>query len=451
LSSSREKAGIGGDMMNVRFFLLVIGFLFGMVGLQGALDWPQWRGPDGMGHAPGAKGLPQEWDEGKNVSWRRAIPGNGHSSPVIAGKEIWLTTAHETPEDPQRAKERLKKNTGGQPLTLLSKVELFAVCVDKESGKIVEYIKLMEKAEPQWVHKLNSYASPSPIADDKNLYCHFGSFGTAALERASGKVLWTDQSLRVMHENGPGSSPVLFENLLILHFDGSDEQFVVALDKQTGKEVWRVKRSGTMNKNPQLKKAYGTPVILEIKGTPTVVSTGADWLYGYNARTGKELWKLNYGILGFSNVSKPVVGHGMIYFSTCFMKGNFLAVKYEGVDTPEIVWKASKGVPKMPSPILVGDEVYYIDDKGIASCLDAHTGEVHWMERVGGEYSASPTFADGKLYFPSQYGKTLVIKPGKKLEILAENELDGKLMASFAVADNALFVRTDKALYRIEE
>ena len=404
-----------------------------------------------MGHAPEAKGLPLEWAEGKNVTWRRGIPGKGHSSPVIAGNQIWMTTAHETPEDKEKAKARLKKNTGSQPLVLLSKVNLFAVCVDKESGKIVKYVELMEDNDPQWVHKLNSYASPSPIADEEKLYCHFGSFGTACLERKSGKVLWTNQSLKVMHENGPGSSPVLFENLLILHFDGSDQQFVVALDKNTGKETWRVKRSGKMNKNPQLKKAYGSPLIIDMNGTPTVVSTGADWLYGYDARSGKELWKLNYGILGFSNVSKPIVGHGMIYFSTCFMRGNLLAVKYEGLDKPEIAWKATKGIPKMPSPILVGDEIYYIDDKGIGSCLDAHTGKVHWMERVGGEFSASPTYADGKLYFPSQYGKTLVLKPGKELKVLAENELEGKHMASFAVSDNALFVRTDKALYRIEE
>jgi len=438
-------------MLNYRVSLVGLLVLSFGVGVQGALDWPQWRGPDGMGHAVGAKGLPTKWSEKENVTWRRDIPGKGHSSPVIAGNEIWMTAAHETPEDPKKAKERLKKNTGSQPLILLSQVDLHAVCIDKQSGKILKDVKLMTDNEPQWVHHWNSYASPSPIIDDKNLYCHFGSYGTAALERSTGKVLWTNQKIKVMHENGPGSTPVLFENLLILHFDGSDQQFVVALDKDTGKEVWRTKRSGKMNNNPQLQKAYGTPIIVEMKGKPTVVSTGADWLYGYEARTGKELWKVNYGVLGFSNVSKPIVGHGMIYFSTCFMKANFLAVKYEGVEKPEIVWKVTKAVPKTPSPILVGDEIYYMDDKGIGTCLDAHTGKVHWMERVGGQYAASPTYADGKLYFPDQYGKTLVIKPGKKLEVLAENELKGKHKASFAVADNAFFVRTDKALYRIEK
>jgi len=253
-----------------------------------------------------------------------------------------------------------------------------------------------------------------------------------------------------MHENGPGSSPVLYENHLILHMDGSDKQYVLALNKHTGESVWQTTRSGRLNNNPQLKKAYGTPLLLEMNGKTTVVSTGADWLYGYDPSNGKELWKIHYGILGFSNVSRPVAGNGMLFFSTCFMKANILAMKYEGLEKPELKWKFTKGAPKMPSPILVGNELYYVTDNGIANCLDALTGEAIWRERVGGEYSASPIYADGKLYFPSQYGTTLVLKPGRTFKKLAENKLDGRHMASFAAVNGTLFIRSDKALYRVD-
>ena len=413
------------------------------------VEWPEWRGPNGLGHSD-AENLPTTWNESKNVTWKTSIPGKGHSTPVIQGNQIWLTSAFETPEDPSKIHDRLKSNTGSQPLNLLSHVSLHAICVDRNSGKILHNIPLLEVEKPQWVHKLNSYASPTPVLDSGRLYCHFGAFGTACLDTASTRVTWRNQKHKVMHENGPGSSPVLHENHLILHMDGSDKQYVLALDKHTGETAWQTTRSGRLNNNPQLKKAYGTPLLLEMNGKTTVVSTGADWLYGYDPSNGKELWKIHYGILGFSNVSRPVAGNGMLFFSTCFMKANILAMKYEGLEKPELKWKFTKGAPKMPSPILVGNELYYVTDNGIANCLDARTGEAIWRERVGGEYSASPIYADGKLYFPSQYGTTLVLKPGRTFKKLAENKLDGRHMASFAPVNGTLFIRSDKALYRVD-
>jgi len=414
-----------------------------------APEWPEWRGPGGLGHAQ-ARNLPTYWSETKNVTWKTPLPGKGHSTPLIDGNQIWFTTAFETPEGPKKIKDRLKSNTGSQPLTLLSKVELHALCIDRKSGKLLHNLPLLEVKAPQWVHKLNSYASPTPIIETGRLYCHFGAFGTACVDTSAARVLWRNQDLHVMHENGPGSSPVLHGNNLILHMDGSDQQFVVALDKRTGKVAWKTARSGKLNNNPQFKKAYGTPLLVDINAQATVVSTGADWLYGYDPENGKELWKRPYGILGFSNVSRPVAGNGMLYFSTCFMKGNILAMKYEGLSQPELQWTFTKGAPKMPSPILVGGELYFVTDNGIANCLDARTGEPIWRERVGGEFSASPTYADGKLFFPSQYGTTLVLKPGRTFKKLAENKLDGRHMASIAGVGETLFIRTDKALYRVE-
>jgi len=207
-----------------------------------------------------------------------------------------------------------------------------------------------------------------------------------------------------------------------------------------------------MNENPQLKKAYGTPIVLNVDGNPVVFSPAADWLYGYDPKNGKELWKLNYGALGFSIVPKPVAGHGMVYLSTSFMKPQLLAVKYEGVSKPEIAWSFKRNVSQQPSPILVGDEIYFVSDRaGMVTCVDALTGKEHWRERIAGTYSSSPTHANGRIYFHSRTGDTTVLQAGKEFKKLAKNSLDGELMATAAVDGNALILRTDKALYRIEE
>jgi len=249
-----------------------------------------------------------------------------------------------------------------------------------------------------------------------------------------------------MHENGPGGSPALSGDHLIFHLDGSDTQGIVALNKNTGKLAWKTSRSGEMHENPQLKKAYGTPLLVD----GTVVSTAANWVYGYDPQTGDERWRLPYGQLGFSNVARPVAAHGKVFISTCFMKAQLMAIDVKA-DAPSVAWTYKKGVPKMPSPIVVGDEIYFIDDKiGLATCLDAKTGEERWRERLGGKYSASPLFADGKLYFFEQTGKTVVLEPGPTFKKIGESKLDEKQMASAAAVDKEMYLRTSEALYRIE-
>lgn len=418
--------------------------------IPGALaDWPQWRGPDGQGHADTA--LPVKWSETENITWKTPLPGKGWSSPVIEGDQIWMTAAHETVATPEETEERLKNNTGSQPLVVLSQVRLHAICVDTNTGELVHDFEILSKKNPQWAHKLNSYASPTPIIEDGRLYCHFGSYGTACVDTASATVLWQNQDLHVHHENGPGSTPVLWSNLLIFHMDGSDRQYIVALDKNTGEVAWKTDRSGEMHSNPQLKKSYGTPLVLDIDGKPVLLSTGSNWLYGYRPQTGEELWKLNYGGLGFSIVPRPVAGHGMLYLSTGFIKAQLLAVRYAD-SPPTVAWTSTRSVPTQPSPILVGDEIYYITDSGgIISCHDARTGELHWKERVGGNYSSSPLHADGKIYFHSREGVTTVIEAGKEFRLLHKNQLQGAHMASAAVDGQALILRTDGALYRIEK
>ena len=418
-----------------------------------ARSWPQWRGPDASGHLPGS-GYPAEWNYSKNVSWKVAIPGRGHSSPVVEGNLVWLTTAYETPADPAEAKERLKQNTGSQPLNLLASVSLRAIRIDPFTGKILRNVEVLVKQKPQWVHKLNSYASGTPCLEDGKLYCHFGAFGNACLDAETGKVLWKndDERLWVQHENGPGSSPILWGDFMIFHLDGSDEQSIVALRKKDGKIAWQTKRSGKMASNPQFKKSYATPTLFKDGEDDLLLSPAADWLYCYDPATGRELWKLPYGLLGFSNVSRPITGHGMLFLSTCFMKGEMLGIRLKGKNPPEIVWR-ERSAPKMSSPILVGDELYLVNDAGIASCLDARTGEMHWKARLNGQFSASPSFADGRLYLSDRSGVTHVLAPTKKeLSILHTNVLDESAhMASFAPHRSAFLIRTEKALYRVEK
>ena len=358
------------------------------------------------------------------------------------------------PRDPgigSREKERLKDNKGLPTVVVLSKVSLRALQIDPKSGKVLQNVEIFEKKQPQWVHKLNSYASPTPVIEDGKVYFHFGAYGNACIDAKTGKILWKndEESLWVMHENGPGSSPLIWDDLMIFHLDGSDKQNIVALYKDSGKIAWKTKRSGELRENPQLQKSYSTPIVETFNGKPILISCSADWVYGYDPRTGKELWKIKYGHLGFSNVARPVTGHGMIYLSTCFMKAEILAFRYEGLKTPELAWRLDRG-PKMPSPILVGNELYVVNDGGILTCVDALTGELHWRERLDGEFSSSPTYAGGLLYFSDQAGVTTVIKPSKTFQVVSKNELDGTAhMASFAPLGKSFLVRTNEALYRI--
>jgi len=410
--------------------------------------WPQWRGVDGQGHSE-ARDTPVEWSESKNIAWKTELADKGWSSPVIADGQIWLTAASVELVDEEEKEKRLVDNTGNQPLLVANNMKMRAICFDLATGKQLADVLLMTEPKPQPVHSLNSFASPSPIFENGRLYCHFGSYGTACLDTKSKTVLWRNQKLKIAHENGPGSSPVLHNDTLLLHFDGSDEQFVVGLELSSGKVKWKTDRSGEMNSNPQLKKCYASPLIVNIKGEDQLVSPGADWLYGYNPETGEELWKLAYGQLGFSIVPKPIAAEGKIFMCTSYMKSLLLAVDYESGDEPKIAWQFSKQAPSKPSPLYHEGLLYLISDRGVATCLEAKTGDVVWTDRVGGNFSASPQLADGKIYLCNHDGETSVLKPGREFKRLATNKLDGQLMASPVAIDGALILRTEKALYRI--
>jgi len=415
-------------------------------------EWPQFRGPQGDGRAA-AVNLPVSWSETENVRWKAAIPGRGWSSPVIGDGLIWVTTAIEHPADEQakqQAQQKLAGNPMAKQMSIVGSITLRAVAVDVATGAIRHDVHLFDVANPQPAHSLNSYASPSPVLADGKLLCHFGDYGTACVSTATGQVLWRAR-LNTEHSVGPGSSPAVFEDLLIVPCDGTETQFVAALDISTGEPVWKTPRPKMTGSVGDLHKAFSTPLVARLNGRDQAIIVGAQWVVGYDPRTGKEIWRLRHGE-GFSNVPRPVIGHGLIYICTGFMKPALLAIPetVQGeVSLDQVVWSVSKQVPAQPSPILVDKGIYFVSDQGVATSVDALTGETLWQDRIEGNYSASPLFADGKLYFSNRDGRTTVLKPGRVPQELAANQLDGQLMASPAALDGALFLRTDSHLYCI--
>ena len=395
-----------------------------------AADWPQFRGPGGQGHSD-ATNLPLTWSETENVVWKVPVAGLGWSSPSIQGDQIWLTTAIDDGKS------------------------LHAIALDRATGKTIHDVVVFELADPGAVHSKNSHASPTPLIEDDRVYIHFGAHGTACL-KTDGSVVWKTQELKHNHRHGPGGSPVIYQNLLILNCDGSDLQYVVALDKNTGKEVWKKKREhigeDRISGKSSVPMAYTTPLLTEINGKIQLLSSGADSIVSYDPLTGDELWWFRYD--GYSNVPRPVVGKGHVFISSGYDRPEFFAVRVDGtgdVTESHLAWNMKKAAPLNPSPLLLGDELYLVSDNGIATCLDAVSGEQHWQERIGGNFSASPTFADGRIYFLDEEGKTTVVAPGKKFEVLASNQLEGRTLASPAMVDSSIFLRTDTHLYRIEK
>ncbi len=426
--------------------------LLGAANEARAADWPQWRGPDGQGHAEGG-GYPLIWSETQNVTWKTIIPGRGWSSPVIYGSQIWLTTSHETPASPEHVKERLKEaKLRGRTLNVPDEVQFRALCLDRANGKILRDIELHREKDPQWIHDLNTYASPTPVIREGRLFCHFGTFGTFCVDTADGRILWRNTTIHLMHDNGPVSSPVLWKNRLIFHADGDDVQFVAALDTETGALAWKTPRSAPPSEYSNLNKCYSTPLLVEMGGGPPVlVSPAAGWLYGYDPVSGAELWRHDYGILGYSASARPVCGNGMLFYTTGYQAKQMHALRWSGAREPEVAWTTISGASTAPSPLLVGKELLCVSDDGILNCMDARTGTVHYRERLGRRFRAAPLSAGGRCYFFGSEGVTHVVALGANFSRLAENRLDGQINASPAAVDGALFIRTDTALYRIEQ
>lgn len=409
------------------------------------MNWPEFRGPMGNGVST-ATNLPTHWSETENVKWQTAIHGKGWSSPVIWGKQVWFTTATEDGR------------------------ELWVLCVDRDTGKVLRDLKLFDIAKPQSAIAFNSYASPTPAIEAGRVYMTFGSPGTACLDTQSGKVLWTRTDIECNHYRGAGSSPILFSNLFILNYDGSDRQFVLALDKETGRTVWETKRSidfmdlgpdGKPELNGDLRKAFATCQIAFFDGQLTLLSQGSKAFYAYDPLSGGELWRVEERG-NYSGCTRPLVGKGAVFVPSGFSSGQILAIRpgrkgdvldvaKPGDTQLQVVWKTKHDAPKKPSLLLLDDLLYAVEDNGAATCWEAATGTNVWTEHIGGHYSAAPVAGAGKIYFFSEDGKTTVIAAGREFKKLAENHLGDGFMASPAVSGEALFLRSRTKLYRIEQ
>ncbi|MCP4858138.1 MAG: PQQ-like beta-propeller repeat protein [Fuerstiella sp.] len=397
--------------------------------LAGEQSWWQFRGPGGNGHTTATK-LPIEWDESRNVAWKTDIHDRGWSSPVIWRNQIWMTTAT---RDGHR---------------------VFAVCIDKDTGRILHDLHIFDVENPMRITDENTYATPTPVIEDGHVFVHFGTYGTACLDTATGQNIWTRRDLNCDHEAGagPASSPTLIDGNLVIHVDGRDVQYIVALAGSTGETVWKTKRSIDFTDIPvHHRKAFCMPSVIPRGDGRQLVSPGGRAVYSYDLK-GRELWRVQHR--GFSVAPRPVYGHNLVFAIIDRDNPELWAIRPDGdgdVTDTHIAWKEFKSMPQRCSPMLVGDLLYLVNREGIASCLQAKTGELVWRERLNGRYSASPIYAQNRIYLFNEDATTTIIRPGRELNIVATNAIaKQRLLATPAVDGNALIIRTENHLYRIE-
>ncbi len=396
--------------------------------LEAGSAWPRFRGPEGNGNA-GAAALPVTWDESTNIRWKTPVRGKGWSSPVIWGEQIWLTTAT---EDGTRRE---------------------AICLDRRTGEVRQDLVVIEDLLPQYCHPMNSYASPTPAVEDGRVYVHFGSAGTAAIDTATGKILWKRTDFACDHHRGPASSPVVWGDLVFLCFDGYDVQYMVALDTHTGQTVWRKDRNLDDGKTDgDMLKAYGTPSLVEVGGRPQLVSAAAQGTIAYDPATGDELWRVYHG--GMNAAAPPIWSDGRWVISTGDGGMRLLSLRGDGsgdVTRTHVMWKYEQAAPSRCGPLVHKGLVFFTNEMGIVSCVDADSGEKVWQKRVGGNFSASPLLAADRIYLFDEAGKCTVIAADRKFSQVASNHLADGCMASAAVDGRALVVRTKTHVYRIED
>ncbi len=403
---------------------------------NGAADgnWTHFRGSD-LRAIASVDSVPVEWNEDVNISWKSPVHGRGWSSPVVYGNQVWLTTA--TPD--------------GQ--------DLFALCFDLNTGEKIYDINIFSFDEAIRKHDINSFASPTPAIEDGYVYVHFGSMGTACLSTKDGSVLWERTDLECNHVQGPGSSAFLYNDLLILHYEGVDVRFLVALDKNTGETVWKTHRQEEPYEAiPWIgTKAYVTPLLINVKGRDLIISNGSAIINAYDPNTGEEIWHIVRG--AESTVSMPFEEDGVLYFETGFMVkerssrfSEMWAVNPDGegdISESNVLWTRNMAPMPLCTPVIVDGLIYTVDAGRIMRCIDAATGEDVWSHRLRSQYNSSPVYANGNIYFNSVRGETIVIEPGRELNIVSENKLDGEIWATPAFVRNSIIMRTDSHLYRI--
>jgi outer membrane protein assembly factor BamB len=391
-------------------------------------DWPQFRGPRANGVSL-ATDLPIRWSADEHIAWKVPVPGTGWSSPVLLHNRIYLTSAIAAPDG----------------------THLHALGFDAADGTLLwnTEVFLADPGSAAAIHKKNSAASPTPIATNNALFVHFGHMGTAALD-LSGKVLWRQTDLPYLPVHGAGGSPILSDGRLFFSADGQSEPFVAALDAATGALLWKTPRNSPARKL----FSFSTPLAIEVDGQKQIVSPGSGLVAAYAPDTGAELWRFNYGE-GYSVIPQPIYSHNLLFLSSGYDSPSVHAIRplhaSGDATSSHLAWTLKKGAPNTPTPLVLGNEIYFVSDAGIATCADARTGTVHWVERLGGNFSASPFSAEGHIYFLNESGETFVLRASKQFELIEKNALNERALASCTPTDKSLFLRTEKHLFRISQ
>lgn len=417
------------------FFLgLAISFISSTLSAQSTPSWTHFRG-DHLNAISKEKGIPVDWDDSTNVAWKTAIDGKGWSSPIIFGEQVWLTTA-----------------TGGGK-------EMRALCLDFKSGEIIHNRIIFNPDSLNRIHAINSYATPTGAIEEGRVYLHFGRYGTACLDTETGKTLWERKDMIVEHIQGPASSLLIYKDKLIVHMEGSDLQYIVALDKKTGRTLWKTDRPKELYDQLEYigKKAYITPIIVNADGRDLMISNGSAACIAYDPETGEEVWRIVYG--EDSTIAMPTESEGIVYYYVGFETdtageriSKLMAVDPDGegeIEETNVVWNIETPILQLLTPLVKDGLLYTIDSRGDMWCLDASDGSAIWSEGMKGKFHASPVYADGHIYFSSTRGYTYVVKEGKELELLSENKLEGEIWATPAITGGAIFIRTNKYLYKI--
>lgn len=398
-------------------------------------NWTNFRGSGSNGLAE-AENIPLKWDE-TVIKWKTEIHDKGHSSPVIFNNQIWVTTA----------------KADGK--------ELYAVCIDFKTGEIIYDLKVFTPDEVEEKHQLNTYATPTPCIEKGFVYVHYGNEGTACINTTNGTIVWKRADFKCKFVQGPASSPVIYKNLLILHYEGVDIRYIVALNKSNGELVWKSDRPADPYKPlPDIgKKAYTTPIIINVRGQDMLISNGSAVCIAYEPGTGKEIWRVVDG--AESTVSMPFTENGIVFWYTGFMVGadgtnytELLAVNPDGkgdITSTNIIWKKRDGLVQnqMLSPVIKDGLIYTVNTRNFMMCIDAKTGDEIWSTHVTSNFNSSPLFINGNIWFFSVKGEVVVLKAGRSYEVVTRNKLESGIWATPAVLRNTMIIRTQNYLYRI--
>ena len=415
--------------------LLTILMVSGVLWSQEPGSWTHFRGSDLNGIST-EKGYPSTWNDSANIAWKVPESGKGWSSPVIFGKQVWFTTANQESR------------------------EMRALCVDLETGLTLHDRLIFHPEKLYRIHAINSYATPTPAIEEEFIYLHFGRYGTSCLNTSTGETKWERTDLQCEHIQGPGSSLMIYKDKLIVHLEGTDHQQILALDKHTGKTIWIAERPAELYDlmAPIGKKAFVTPIIVNVKGRDLLISNGSTVCIAYDPLTGIEVWRVSQG--DDSTISMPVEGDGLVFFYTSFVTGEdgkkyaeLFAVDPDGagdIGETHIRWRMKAPILQLSTPVYVNGLLYTVDARGVFYCLDAKTGEVNWSENLKGKYHSSPIYANGLLYISSIRGETFVYRAGPEPELVAKNMLEGEIWATPALSGGAILMRTSEYLYKIE-